>query len=238
MLFSFISSVDLFIFSFIFLIFFFFFRFTLYLLLLLFIVIILSGCSNEAKVSTEHTASESSEWVAETLQLVEDDSTKIEDIEFHMVNALDSELELDIDNRHIMALEEVEVRGIPTISAAVNRIVTYQIVNVYAVIYGENYGEDDRWALIGFNCFDAAHDNIGWVKLSDLTEYTEENRELLYYPVYLSEDCKDIETGEQINWTKAAVEYTEDYAIISAEGGSTHKVKKECIVYPEYTKQK
>lgn len=32
------------------------------------------------------------------------------------------------------------------------------------------------------------------------------------------------------------MEYAEDYAIISAEGGISHKVKKECIVYPEYTK--
>ena len=204
--------------------------------LLLFIVIILSGCGKEAQVSTEPTANESLEWADETAQLVEDDSTKIGDIEFHMTNALDSRLELDIDNRHIMTLEEVEVRGIPTTSATVNRTVTYQIVDVYAVVYGENYGEDDRWALIGFNPFDAAHDNIGWVKLSDLAEYTEENRELLYYPVQLTEDCKDIETGELINWTRAAVEYTEDYAIISAEGGRSHKVKKECIVYPEYTK--
>ena len=179
--------------------------------LLLFIVIILSGCGKEVQVSTEP-------------------------IEFHMVNALDSRLELDIDNRHIMTLEEVEVRGIPTTAATVNRTVTYQIVDVYAVAYAENYGEDDRWALIGFNPFDAAHDNIGWVKLIDLTEYTEENRDLLTYPIQLTEDCKDIETGELINWTRAAVEYAEDYAIISSEGGRSHKVKKECIVYPEYTK--
>ena len=32
------------------------------------------------------------------------------------------------------------------------------------------------------------------------------------------------------------MEYAEDYAIISSEGGRSHKVKKECIVYPEYTK--
>lgn len=90
--------------------------------------------------------------------------------------------------------------------------------------------------MIGFNPFDAAHDNIGWVKLTDLTEYAEENRDLLSYPIQLTEGCKDIETGELINWTRAAVEYAEDYAIISSEGGRSHKVKKECIVYPEYTK--
>ena len=61
--------------------------------------------------------------------------------------------------------------------------------------------------MIGFNPFDAAHDNIGWVKLTDLTEYAEENRDLLSYPIQLTEGCKDIETGELINWTRAAVEY-------------------------------
>ena len=42
-------------------------------------------------------------------------------------------------------------------------------------------------------------DNIGWVKVSDLTEYTNDTKEKLLFPVTVSADCKDIDTGEKVD---------------------------------------
>ncbi len=151
------------------------------------------------------------------------------DGEIHMTNADDSTLALDIHNRLIMTSEAAEVRGIPNLDAPVNRTLCYQMVTVDAVVYA---GEE-TWALVEFFTFDAAVDNIGWVLLADLMEYTAENQRLLRYPVRLTEDCVDLDTGEPVAWDAVAVEYVDDYAVVSWEGGNTHRVAPECILYPD-----
>ncbi len=152
--------------------------------------------------------------------------------EFHMTDAFDSNFELDIKNRYIMTSKEVEVRGIPDDMAEVNRVLSYQMVNVLAAAYVR----DGKWALISFFCFDAAYDNIGWVRVSDLMEYKEDNYQLLRYPVTLKEGSIDLETGEIVELTQVSVDYIDDYAIVRAEGGRSHEVDPDSIIYPPFEK--
>lgn len=154
--------------------------------------------------------------------------------EFHMTNAMDSDLEFDLENRYIMTKEEVEVRGIPDFSASVNRVVSYQIVDVYAVAYVES----GKWALIGFDPFDAAHDNIGWVPVEALMEYSEENYQLLNYPVTIQEGCVDLKSGELIVENGPfRVKYMDGSAEISDVGSWSRTVSVEQIIYPPFEKE-
>lgn len=154
--------------------------------------------------------------------------------EFHMVNGDTSDLKLDYRNRKIMTAENVEVRGIPCRYAAVNQELSYKMVTVHAVVYG---AEDEMWALVSFFCFDAAYDDIGWVEVSDLLEYTEENYRLLRYPVQVKEGCVDLDTGEPVEWDAFCVDYYEDYAVLGREGGRSYRVSPDDIIYPDITKE-
>lgn len=154
--------------------------------------------------------------------------------EFHMTNGDTSDLKLDYRNRKIMTTENVEVRGIPREYGAVNQVLSYQMVTVHAVVYGEG---EERWALVSFFCFDAAYDDIGWVEISDLIEYTEENYRLLRYPVQVREGCVDLDTGETVRWDAFCVDYYEDYAVVGREGGRDYRVSVDDILYPDFTKE-
>lgn len=153
--------------------------------------------------------------------------------ELHMSDARDSNLELNIDDCYIMTVNEVGVRGIPSMEAEINRTLSYQMVDVDAVVYGEN---NEKWALINFFNFDSADDNIGWVKISELMEYTEENYSLLRYPVKVTENCVDLETGEKVEWDWVAVDYCDGYAEVWREGGQSCKIDASCIIYPPFRK--
>ena len=89
---------------------------------------------------------------------------------FNMASALDSEFELDYQNHYIMALENVEVKGIPSNDVATNRVLNYELVSLRAAVYAE----DGKWALVSYYTFDGGTD-IGWVKVSGLIEYTDKN---------------------------------------------------------------
>lgn len=153
--------------------------------------------------------------------------------EFHMTNAFGSGFELDLENRFIMTGENVEVRGIPDSHAGVNRVLSYQMVDVYAAAYVQ----EGEWVLIGFNAIDAEHDNIGWVRVDDLMEYNEENYHLLRYPVTIKEGCVDFKNGTLIKWNGPFwVTYMDGYAEISEEGGLFHNVEPDQIIYPPFEK--
>lgn len=138
---------------------------------------------------------------------------------------------LDLENRYIMTGKEVEVRDRPRQSGYVLRTLSYQVVDVSAATY--DY-EGDIWVIVSFFCFDSASDNMGWVKLTDLMEYTEENYQLLRYPVKVREGCVDLETGEPVEWDAFAVDYVDGYAIVGREGGRSYKVSPSDIIYPEF----
>ena len=74
-----------------------------------------------------------------------------------MTSAFDSEFELDYQNHYIMALKDVEVKGIPIDSIEPNRVLDYELVRVHAAVYAEN----EKWVLVSYFTFDGG-DNIGW----------------------------------------------------------------------------
>ena len=78
---------------------------------------------------------------------------------------------------------------------------------------------------------------MGWVKASDLIEYTEDVKEKLLFPVNVSDDCKDIDTGEAVeqdDWKITSIEG--DCVDIVRVGGRSNRVKLEDIVYPDTDK--
>ena len=151
------------------------------------------------------------------------------EMEIHMSSAI-SNTGLDLESRYIMAGKDVDVRDRPRQSGYVLRNLSYQMVNVGAA----SYSDDGIWVLVSFFCFDSSQDNMGWVKVTDLMEYTEENYQLLRYPVKVREGCVDIETGEPVEWDTFMVNYVDDYAIVSREGGRSYKVLPSEIIYPEF----
>lgn len=48
--------------------------------------------------------------------------------QFRMTNAFNSDFELDYQNHYIMALNDVEVRGVPVDSIEPNRVLNYELV--------------------------------------------------------------------------------------------------------------
>ena len=149
--------------------------------------------------------------------------------QFRMTKVSDSEFELDYQNHYIMALKDVEVKGIPIDSIEPNRVLNYELVRVHAAVYKEN----EKWVLVSYYTFDGG-DDIGWVKVSDLIEYTNDTKEKLLFPVTVSVDCKDIDTGEKVDdddWRITSVEGK--IVTITKVGGIDRKVKLEDIVYPD-----
>ncbi len=192
------------------------------LILILFVMMLMIGCGS-LENKTNINAEENNETVG-------NDSTEI--LQLRMTNAFNSDFELDYRNHYIMALEEVEVRGIPADSIKPNRVLNYELVRIHAAVYAEN----EKWVLVSYYTFDGS-DDIGWVKVSDLTEYTNDTKEKLTFPVSVSDDCKDIDTGEKVvkdDWRITSIEG--EHVNITRVGGIYNKVKLEDIVYPDTTK--
>ena len=153
-----------------------------------------------------------------------------EDDIIHMANAMD-EIGLDYKNKYIMTGKDVDVLDRPRRSGYVLRTLSYEVVDVGMATYDF---EGNIWVIVSFFCFDSASNNMGWVKLTDLMEYTEENYQLLRYPVRVKEGSVDLETGEPIIWSNFAVDYIDDYAVVTREGGRWHNVSPSDIIYPEF----
>jgi hypothetical protein len=147
-----------------------------------------------------------------------------------MRDALDFNFELDYKNRHIMALDNVEVKGVPSDSAATNDTLHYEFVWIQAA----TYRDDGKWVLVSYDISDG-FGNMGWVRLSDLVEYTEATKELLRYPVSLSDFCRDVDTGKKLlkdHWVLLSIDG--EYATITTKvSGRDNRVKLSDIVYPD-----
>ena len=189
------------------------------LIVILFAMILLFGCGKSEDKTNSNMESKNETVVNESLGIQQ----------FRMTNAFDSNFELDYENHYIMALEDVEVKGIPIDSIEPNRVLDYQLVRVHAAVYAGN----EKWVLVSYLTFDGG-DNIGWVKVSDLTEYTNDTKEKLLFPVTVSADCKDIDTGEKVDdddWKITSIEG--EIVTITRVGGRDQKVRLEDIVYPD-----
>lgn len=192
------------------------------LIFILFAMILLFGCGKSEDNTNSDMESKNETVVNENLGIQQ----------FRMTNAFGSEFELDYQNHYIMALKDVEVKGIPIDSIEPNRVLDYELVRVHAAVYAEN----EKWVLVSYYTFDGG-DDIGWVKVSDLTEYTDDIKEKLLFPVTVSVDCKDIDTGEKVaddDWRITSVEGK--IVTITKVGGIDRKVRLEDIVYPDTSK--
>ena len=77
---------------------------------------------------------------------------------------------------------------------------------------------------------------MGWVKISGLTEYTEERKAQLRYPVTVREGTKDAETGKELMpWEYGMGDQKGEFVKIGNELGS-FLVNKKDIVYPSTQK--
>ena len=189
------------------------------LIFILFTMILLVGCGKSEDNTNSNMGSKNETVVNENLGIQQ----------FRMTNAFNSDFELDYQNHYIMALKDVEVRGIPIDSIEPHRVLNYELVRVHAAVYGEN----EKWVLVSYYTFDGG-DDIGWVKVSDLTEYTNDTKEKLLFPVNVSVDCKDIDTGEKVaddDWRITSIEGK--IVTITKVGGIDQKVRLEDIVYPD-----
>ena len=189
------------------------------LIFILFAMILLFGCGKSEDKTNRNRESKNETVVSESLGIQQ----------FRMTSAFDSEFELDYQNHYIMALKDVEVKGIPIDCIEPNRVLDYELVRVHAAVYAEN----EKWVLVSYFTFDGS-DDIGWVKVSDLTEYTDDTKEKLLFPVNVSVDCMDIDTGEKVDdddWRITSVEGK--IVTITKVGGIDRKVKLEDIVYPD-----
>ena len=189
------------------------------LILILFAMILLFGCGKSEDKTNSNMESKNETVVNESLGIQQ----------FSMTKVFDSEFELDYQNHYIMALENVEVKGIPIDSIEYNRVLNYELVRVHAAVHAQN----EEWVLVSYLTFDGG-DDIGWVKVSDLTEYTNDTKEKLLFPVTVTADCKDIDTGEKVDdndWKITSIEG--EIITITKVGGIDHKVKLEDIVYPD-----
>lgn len=143
------------------------------LIFILFAMILLFGCGKSEDKTNRNMESKNETVVNESLGIQQ----------FRMTSAFDSEFELDYQNHYIMALKDVEMKGIPIDSIEPNRVLDYKLVRVHAAVYAEN----EKWVLVSY--------------------YTLEK---LLFPVTVSVDCKDIDTGEKVD--------DDDWRITSIEG--------------------
>ena len=202
------------------------------------LVMLLIGCGNPGEridVSTEGNEEIATTEVA-TKEITTEETVK-NDLEIllecGMMNTPDEELGLDYHKHYIMALRDVEVRAVPANSVKPFYDLIYELVHVYAAAYED---KDERWVLVRFSLFEGSPD-MGWVKASDLIEYTEDVKEKLLFPVNVSDDCKDIDTGEAVeqdDWKITSIEG--DCVDIVRVGGRSNRVKLEDIVYPDTDK--
>lgn len=147
-------------------------------------------------------------------------------------------------NRKWMTAEKVELRKVPVDTGISNVKIadlSYDMVNVIGVVYVfDNEGWDYiPWALIWYESQETALDTVGWVRVEEMVEYTEETMYLLRSPINLAEGTVDSETNEIVKEKEglAIIDYEGDYVKLFAIGGKIYKVHKDYIIYPNPASQ-
>ncbi len=115
-----------------------------------------------------------------------------------------------------------------------------RVTPIYTVIESitdrSQWDEDRHWVLVSIYPFGEMVDSVGWIKYSDLIEYTSETKKLYRGPFRLADNAVDIETGKPVDAlflnTWVSVTFTEDYARVGAAGGVSCKVSPEFVIYP------
>lgn len=138
-----------------------------------------------------------------------------------------------------MTAENVPVRRMPSDNEmfySPNELSYYMVTPVAAVV---NYVDDEvtHWVFVKFLTIGEAVDNQGWVKFSELIEYTEDTKSLLKGPFVLSEDAVDIRTGNPVDMylrgSEVNAEFKEGYVNVMTDGGISANVDEKYLIYPE-----
>lgn len=106
--------------------------------------------------------------------------------------------------RKVMLGDNVTLRFSPSEDSETYNEISHFLVTLMAVVRTDHFdqpeNEDGLWGLVYCFQLDNSLDNVGWVPFREFTEYTEENKHLLRYPVQLKEGCVDLDTGEEVKW--------------------------------------
>ncbi|MBE5893274.1 MAG: hypothetical protein E7286_07810 [Lachnospiraceae bacterium] len=138
-----------------------------------------------------------------------------------------------------MTAENVPVRRMPSDNEmfySPNELSYYMVTPIAAVV---NYVDDEvtHWVFVKFLTIGDAADNQGWVKFSELIEYTEDTKSLLKGPFVLSEDAVDIRTGNPVDMylrgSEVNAEFKEGYVYVITDGGISANVDEKYLIYPE-----
>ncbi len=113
----------------------------------------------------------------------------------------------------------------------------YMVQPIWAVSDATGTVGSRIWVLVDFMMMDTALDTTGWVNMDDLMEYTEETKQFLRYPVSLTDDAINVDTGKSpekyfLN-NVYITSYDGDYVVINTEGGRSIKVHKDHVIYPD-----
>lgn len=152
-----------------------------------------------------------------------------------------------IAEKKYMVAENITIRKVPSDKEAFysDNVLSYKMVTPIAVVFepvmnlqDRSWNEEDRhWVLISHRTYGEMVDTHGWVKFSELIEYNEDTMHLLNGPFVLSEDAVDIETGELVHsllrGNLVNVEFTDEGARVSTDGGIYAYVDKKYVLYPE-----
>ncbi len=113
----------------------------------------------------------------------------------------------------------------------------YMVQPIWAVSDATGPVGGKIWVLVEFMEMDTGLDTVGWVSIDDLVEYTEDTKHLLRYPVSLTDNAINVETGkppEKYFMNNVYItSYDGDYVNINTEGGRGIKVHKDHVIYPE-----
>lgn len=230
------------------------------------LIIILVGCEKQEKGEELHTLQTLYEEAevklctlqedlekahAEIISLQEEKDkaeTELEELysmlERIHLSPIDSDFPEDFFQKQWMLGENINVWKVPAgveglPKQLIGRIdLSYYMVKVIGAIYdGDGIGlKGTSWVLVEFMERDTALDTVGWVKMDDLVEYTEETKYLLRYPLTLTEDAVNVESGQREIYFDGPVfvtYYDGEYVGISPSGGRNAKVHKDCLIYPE-----
>ena len=138
-----------------------------------------------------------------------------------------------------MTAENVQIRRMPSDNEMFYAIqeLSYYMVKPVAVV--SNYVDDEvtDWIFVNFLTIGDMADNHGWVKFSELIEYTEDTKSLLKGPFLLSEDAVDIHTGNAVDiylrGSEVNAEFKEGYVSVVTDGGITADVDEKYLIYPK-----
>jgi hypothetical protein len=158
------------------------------------------------------------------------------------IKNIEIEKEVIYPEKHRFIVEETAFYNLPfDFGPVVGLIPKNSVVEIEAVCQMNN----ERWLFIYFPCSNdfALFGSYGWLRETETQPYTENERELVEYPLYLEKGTHYYESLADIDQAKGnalssrltvvIIEEKGDYVEVTGPGTFYGWVKKEAIIYPE-----